>query len=52
MQKQDIKYDGSQEEMIRLGLIDEAGCENNKCRNELNQYLARVYQYAHPQQIR
>jgi len=39
-----IKYDGSIEEMVRLGLVDESGCENNKMRNELNQYLAHVAQ--------
>lgn len=48
----DIKYDGSYSEMIKLGLIDEAGCENNKLRNELNQYLATVYQKMHPRKAR
>ena len=48
MANNEIKYDGSYAEMIRLGLIDETGCENNKRRNELNQYLSRVYQRAHP----
>ena len=49
---QDIKYDGSYAEMIRLGLIDEMGCENNKRRNELNQYLATVYQKTYPYKAR
>ena len=48
MANQEIKYDGSNEEMIRLGLIDEAGIENNKRRNELNRYLSCVYQKRHP----
>ena len=47
MAKEEIKYDGSDAEMMRLGLIDESGCENNKRRNELNQYLSHVYQHAH-----
>ena len=46
--KQEIKYDGSSEEMIRLGLIDEAGNVNNKMRNEFNLYMKEVYEKAHP----
>ena len=51
MNKQEIKYDGSMAEMMRLGLVDESGCENNKMRNELNQYLACVFQKTHCQKI-
>ena len=48
MKEKEIKYDGSESEMIKLGLVDEMGCENNKRRNELNQYLACVFQKAQP----
>ena len=48
MAKQEIKYDGSSEEMIRLGLVDEAGNVNNKMRNEFNLYMKGVYEKAHP----
>ena len=40
----ETKYDGSIAEMVRLGLIDESGTENNKRRNELNLYMTRVQQ--------
>ena len=46
MANQEIKYDGSHNEMMRLGFVDESGCENNKMRNEYNQYRACIYQKA------
>ena len=46
----DIKFDGSADEMMRLGFVDETGTENNKMRNEFNLYRARVAQRA--QQIK
>ena len=52
MKNESIKYDGSMDEMQRLGLIDEAGNENNKRRNELNQYLACVYAKIHPEKTK
>ena len=48
MAKEEIKYDGSTEEMLRLGLIDEAGNVNNKMRNEFNQYMKAVWKKEHP----
>lgn len=50
MAKQEIKYDGSDAEMMRLDLIDETGNVNNKRRNEFNQYMARVWQKNHPEE--
>lgn len=46
--KEEIKYDGSDAEMMRLGLINEMGEINNKMRNEYNQYMARVWAKEHP----
>ena len=46
MANQEIKYDGSDAEMMRLGLVDESGTENNKMRNQYNQYRACMYQMA------
>jgi len=46
--KEEIKYDGSTEEMMRLGLIDEAGNVNNKMRNQFNQYMKVVWEKEHP----
>jgi len=43
-----IKYDGSDEEMMRLGLIDETGTVNNKRRHEFSLYMAKVWQKTHP----
>lgn len=48
MSKQEIKYDGSDEEMIRLGLIDETGNVNNKMRNQFNEYMKVVWEKEHP----
>ena len=48
MAKQEIKYDGSLAEMMRLGLVDESGTENNKMRNEFNQYMKKVWEKNHP----
>ena len=48
MKKEEIKYDGSFEEMFRLGLVDETGSEINSRRNELNQYMATVWAKNHP----
>ena len=46
--EQEIKYDGSDAEMMRLGLINEMGEVNNKRRNEFKQYMARVWEKNHP----
>ena len=46
--EQEIKYDGSIEEMMRLGLVDESGSMNPKRRNEFNQYMATVWEKEHP----
>ena len=46
---QGIKYDGSVEEMTRLGLVDESGSMNIKRRNEFNQYMKVVWNKTHPQ---
>ena len=40
--KQTIKYDGSEKEMLRLGLIDESGNMNVKRRNEYKEYMSMV----------
>lgn len=48
MVTQTITYDGSDTEMMRLGLVDEMGVINSNCRNEYNQYMARVWAKKHP----
>ncbi|MBR2286051.1 MAG: hypothetical protein IJ866_01165 [Alphaproteobacteria bacterium] len=48
MKEHEIKYDGSDAEMMRLGLIDEMGNVNNKRRNEFNQYMSTVWEKNHP----
>ena len=42
MAEQTIKYDGSETELKRLGLIDESGSMNVKMRNEYNEYMSQV----------
>lgn len=46
--EKEIKYDGSLEEMMRLGLVDETGSEINSRRNELNEYMNQVWLKNHP----
>ena len=48
MAKQEVKYDGTFEEMFRLGLVYEAGTVNNKRRNEFNRYMSAVWHKDHP----
>lgn len=50
--KTEIKYDGSIEEMMRLGLVDESGTEINSRRNELNEYLNQVWLKNHPNDLK
>jgi hypothetical protein len=49
--KQEITYDGTDAELIRLGLIDECGNVNNKMRNAFNLYMKRVWDKNHPASI-
>lgn len=42
VKKQQIKYDGSESEMLRLGIIDESGNMNVKRRNEYKEYMSMV----------
>ena len=44
MTDQKIKYDGSDSEMIRLGLIDESGTLIVERRNEYKEYMRIVQQ--------
>lgn len=44
MTDQEIKYDGSDSEMIRLGLIDESGSLIVERRNEYKEYMQMVQQ--------
>ena len=50
MVNNEIKYDGSHEEMVRLGLVDETGSLNVKQRNQFRMYMARVWEHEHPNQ--
>ena len=50
--KTEIKYDGSIEEMMRLGLVDETGTEINTRRNELNEYMNQVWLKNHPNDLK
>ncbi len=45
---QNIKYDGSDAEMLRLNLIDEFGNVINARRNDFNHYMATVWAKNHP----
>ena len=42
MKEQDLKYDGSDNEMMRLGLIDESGSLVVERRNEYKEYMQIV----------
>ena len=46
--EKEIKYDGSLDEMMRLGLVDESGTEINTRRNEINDYMNKVWLKQHP----
>jgi len=49
VKEQEIKYDGSFEEMIRLGLIDETGAVNTARREDYNIYMNKVWLKEHPE---
>ena len=44
MTNQEIKYDGSDSEMMKLGLIDESGSLIVERRNEYKEYMQMVQQ--------